>query len=292
MDFKKFFPDQNLNEKNETKEKNNQKISQNQIFDVIANKNYDWYDIIYELIYSEQLDPWDVDIVLLTRRYFERIAELEEADFYISSKVLLAAALLLRIKSEFLLNKHIKTIDEILFEKKEDPKESFTKIDLEEELPILIPKTPLPRLRRVSLEELMNALNKAINTEVRRIKKEINIKRVGILSKVDFPKVERVSLNERIRNIYAKILTFLKKSSENDSNRISYFDSFGKERKSKLDSFLPILYLSNTRKIWLEQENHLGDIWIYLYSYVEKNKEKFFKDIEIEYNEKEKDFKK
>ena len=51
----------------------------------------------YDLINSEQLDPWDIDIVVLTRRYFEKILELEEKataegsetspDFYISSKV-------------------------------------------------------------------------------------------------------------------------------------------------------------------------------------------------------------
>ena len=46
--------------------------------------------------------------------------KLEEADFFISSKVLLAACLLLRIKSEILLNQYIKSIDEILFGKKKN----------------------------------------------------------------------------------------------------------------------------------------------------------------------------
>ena len=39
-------------------------------------------------------------------------------------------------------------------------------------LPSLSPKTPLPRTRKVTLQELMTALDKAMNTEQRRIRKE------------------------------------------------------------------------------------------------------------------------
>jgi chromatin segregation and condensation protein Rec8/ScpA/Scc1 (kleisin family) len=156
---------------------NSEKISQNQLYEVITSRKPDWQAIIYELIDSEQLDPWDIDIVVLTRKYFEKIAELEQADFYVSSKVLLAAALLLRIKSEFLLNKYIKSIDDILFGRKDKPASIFERIEIDEDdLPVLIPKTPLPRQKRITLQELITALNKAIVTESRRIKREVAIK--------------------------------------------------------------------------------------------------------------------
>ena len=93
------------------------------VMQVVVHKNY-LTRSVRKLLNKEpeQLDPWDIDIVKLTSKYFEKIEEMEESDFYISSKVLLAAALLLRIKSEFLLNKHLKDIDEILFGKKEESK--------------------------------------------------------------------------------------------------------------------------------------------------------------------------
>ena len=89
-------------------------VKQDQIHDLLFNREIGWQEIIYDLINTEQLDPWDIDITVLTEGYLQKIQNLEEADFFVSSKVLLAAALLLRIKSEILLNKHIKSIDEIL----------------------------------------------------------------------------------------------------------------------------------------------------------------------------------
>ena len=271
-----------------------EKIGQNQLYDIITSRKPDWQAIIYDLIHTEQLDPWDIDIILLTEKYFERILELEKeitdsdeleiTDFYASSKVLLAAALLLRIKSEFLLNRHIKSIDEILFGKKEDKKYLLNRIEIEEEnLPLLIPKTPLPRARRVTLAELMSALNNAINTESRRIKREVSIKRAQKLSEVDFPKFSRIDLKDRIKHFYAKILVSLKKKAVNPEkhmNKIRYSDLIGKEREEKLASFLPLLHLGNTQKLWLEQEKHLDEIWIYLYNYFNKNKDKFVEDLE------------
>ena len=47
------------------------KIGQTQFYGIITGNKPDWQSIIYELIHTEQLDPWDVDIVVLTQRYFE-----------------------------------------------------------------------------------------------------------------------------------------------------------------------------------------------------------------------------
>ena len=137
----------------EKEEKNN--LKQEQIHDLLFGREIGWQEIIHDLINTEQLDPWDINITLLTNRYLEKIRELEEADFFISSKVLLAAALLLRIKSEILLNKYIKSIDDILFGKTEQKKQVLERIELEEEIPELILRSPIPRFKKVTLKELM-----------------------------------------------------------------------------------------------------------------------------------------
>ncbi len=261
-----------------------EKIGQNQFYDIVTSRKPDWQRIIYELIHTEQLDPWGVDIILLTDKYFEKLAELEETDFYISSKVLLAASLLLRIKSEFLLNKYIKSIDEILFGKKEQEKQVLERIEIDEdEIPILIPKTPLPRAKRVTLAELMTALGKAIDTESRRIRREVNVKRAKKLSEIDFPSFRRIDLKDRIREFYARILTNLRKKTktqEKHLNKVSYSKLAGEEREEKLACFLPLLHLSNSKKLWLEQEAHLDEIWIFLHDYFKKNKDKFVESLE------------
>ncbi len=299
MDFKKFLPEEVDNTKEEIENseiivskilKADEKINQNQFYGIITSKKSDWQNIIYDLIHTEQLDPWDIDILILSKRYFERILELEDdPDFYISSKVLLAASLLLRIKSEFLLNKHIQSIDDILFGKKEETRYVTEKIEIDEDdLPILMPKTPLPRLRRVTLPELMAALNKAINTESRRIKREVAIKRAHKLSQVDIPTFRRIDLKDRIKQFYARILTSLKKNSISDkkeSNKIAYSNLIGTSREEKLATFLPLLHLSNSQRLWLEQEVHLEEIWIYLYEYFNKNSDKFIEELEEDIEE-------
>ncbi|MDD5191996.1 MAG: segregation/condensation protein A [Candidatus Nanoarchaeia archaeon] len=269
--------------------KRSEKIGQNQFYDIVTGRQPDWQAIIYELIHTEQLDPWDINITILTKRYFEKILELEELDFYISSKVLLAASLLVRIKSEFLLSRHIKSIDEILFGKKEENKYVAERIEIDEEdLPLLIPKTPLPRQRKVTLDELMAALNKAINTETRRIKREVAVKRAKKLSEVDFPSFRKVDLKDRIKQFYARVLTSLKRKStgpDKHMNKVGYSELIGKTREEKLASFLPVLHLSNTRKLWLEQEGHLEEIWIYLYEYFKRHPEHFIEDLEKDLEE-------
>ncbi|MFA5174289.1 MAG: segregation/condensation protein A [Candidatus Pacearchaeota archaeon] len=296
MGFEEFLPESNENEEvddslSEDNERTRKldKIGQNQVYDLVTGKQPDWQSIIYDLIHTEQLDPWDVDIVVLTNKYFEKLYELEEqvegeTDFYISSKVLLAAALLLRIKSEFLLNKHIKSIDEILFGKKETKAVIIERINIDEdELPLLIPKTPLPRQRKVTLAELMEALDNAINTESRRIKREVAVKRAHKLSHVDIPQFRKIDLKDRIKQFYARVLTSIKKKAqkpEKHLNKVNYHSLIGTEKEEKLACFLPLLHLSNTRKLWLEQEKHLDDIWIYLYEYFDKNKDSFFEELE------------
>ncbi len=288
-EFEKEVKERELSDIERIETKHCEKIGQEQFYDVITGKQPDWQTIIYDLINSQQLDPWDIDIVILTRKYFEKIMELEEQDFYISSKVLLAAALLLRIKSEFLLNKHIKSIDEALFGKKDDKRYVIEKIQInEDELPLLIPKTPLPRARRITLIELMSALNKAISTESRRIRKEVELKRAKKLSEVDFPTFRKIDLKDRIKHFYAKILTSIKKSSispEKEHNKASYSGLAGIEREEKLACFLPLLHLSNTKKLWLEQGKHLDEIWIFLYEYFDKNRDRFYEEVEIEIEE-------
>lgn len=283
MDFKDFLPENKENETEELVEKV-ERISPNQFYDVISGRNPDWQVMIFELINSEQLDPWDINIIILTKKYFEKIEEMQDADFYISSKILLAAALLLRIKSEFLLNRHIKSIDEILFGKKEENKYVVERIEInEDELPLLIPKTPLSRLKKVTLPELLTALDKAINTESRRIRKEVEVVRAKKLSEIDFPTFRRIDLKDRIKHFYAKILTFLKKKAvdnEKNMNKIGYSNMVGKDKEEKISCFLPLLHLSNTQKLWLEQEKHLDEIYIYLYEYFDKNRDKFLEELE------------
>lgn len=235
--------------------------SQEQIHDLLFSRELGWQEIIYDLINTEQLDAWNIDIIILTNKYLDRVRAMEEADFFISSKVLLAASLLLKIKSEVLLNKYIKSIDEILFGNKPSVKTPLERIELEEEIPELIIKSPIPRFKKVTLQELINSLNKAITTENRRIKKEIINKNAFRQAEISIPK-RKFSVKDKIKEIYSQLFLHLK--DENIKKKISFKELIGDDKEEKIIAFLPLLHLDSQKKIWLDQEIHFDEIFIWL----------------------------
>ncbi|MBM3247227.1 hypothetical protein FJZ17_01645 [Candidatus Pacearchaeota archaeon] len=248
-----------------------------QVYSIINNDDPSWQTIIYDLINSEQLDPWNIDLSNLCKGYLRKIHEMQEADFFVSSKVLLAAALLLRIKSDLLLTKYIREIDNILFKKEEKIEKILERIEIDEDLiPYLSPKTPMPRFKKVTLQELITALDVAIKTEGRRIQKEIEKKQAERLSYVDIPKFRRINIKDRIKNFYAKVLTTFK--NKKGETRLAY-SHFTPSKEEKIACFLPMLHLSNTNKLWIEQENHYSEIYLYLLEVFKKTHPDFDKDL-------------
>ena len=254
-------------------------VKQDQIHDLLFNREIGWQEIIYDLINTEQLDPWNINIIILTDRYLIKIQELEEADFFVSSKVLLAASLLLRIKSEILLDKYIKSIDEILFGKKDSKKYISERIELDEEIPLLIPKSPMPRFRKVTLKELMESLNKAINTENRRIKKEIINKNALIESSFSLPK-KKFNIKSKIKELYTRLILHF--NDEKENKKITFTEFVGNSKEEKIISFSPLLHLENQKKVWMEQEKHFDEIYIWLKEVYLKHNPDPFADLKTE----------
>jgi segregation and condensation protein A len=239
---------------------NKDKINQEQFYELITNNDLGWQAIIFDLVRTEQLDPWNIDIGVLADRYMEVIQKMEEANFFVSSKVLLACALLLRMKSEILVNRDLPMLDEAIYGRKEVRKNEPIRIELDEdELPLLIPKTPMPRSRKVSLQELLKALSQAINTENRRIRKEIRGRQAEKATEMVLPRLNRVPLKDRVKLIYQLIRQRLNK----EVIEMKYSE-LAPSREEKISSFLPVLHLYSETRLHLYQPNHFEDIFLSL----------------------------
>jgi segregation and condensation protein A len=236
------------------------KIGEGQFYNLITGNEVSWQAIIYDLINSEQLNPWDIDIGVLAEKYALVIQQMEEADFYISSKVLLACSLLLRLKSEILSNRYIQELDEAIYGKIEDKKYILERLELDEdEIPILVPKTPMSRYKRVTLQELMGALNKAIETENRRIRKDIKTRQAEKSALVVMPKLDRIPLKDRISMVFERINGHITPNVKHMT-----FSELAPSREEKLISFLPVLHLSNSDKLFLNQPKQFDEIFMRL----------------------------
>jgi segregation and condensation protein A len=249
-------------EKSEVKNVVLDRMSHEHIYNLLLDNEIGWQAILYDLINTERLDPWNLDLAALSQKYLVKIRLLEEANFFISSNIVLAASLLLRIKSEILLDRDIAGLDELLYGKKEEARKSIERMEIDEsELPLIYPRSPMPRAKKVTLAELMSALSHAIKTENRRIRKEIIIRTARRETEVVFPRM-KIRIQDRIRQIYAKILSKVSQRKE----RIPYSDlAFTKEER--IAGFLPVLHLDNQQKVFLQQEKHYEEIYVWLFAH-------------------------
>ncbi len=259
-------------------------VGQEQIHDLLFGERLSWQQIIYDLINTEQLDPWDIDLGVLAGRFLVKVREMEEANFFVSSKVLLAAALLLRIKSEILLHKYLPSLDDILFGREKRKTIVQERLELDEDVPELVPRTPLPRLRKVTLQELMASLGKAINTEQRRIKRIIIDKQREIETGIALPK-KRINVHDKMKEVFESV----KKLFSEKKTKMAFSEIAGLSKEEKIEAFVPLLHLDSQHKVLLEQENHLDEIWIWMKNHYDnvnaEELEKMKREVERELEE-------
>lgn len=237
-----------------------EKAAHDRILDIVVQKDeVTWQNMIYQLVKHENMNPWDVDITKLTKRYLDMLTKLKELDFRVSGKVVLAAAILLKIKSQKLLGDDITELDRLMNPEEGLSEEEFYE-DLEksganpEEIPSLIPRTPQPRKRKVSIYDLMIALQKALEVRDRRILR--NIPSV----KIEIPE-RKIDISKLIASIYTKIEGYFATAAEKLT-----FSHLTKDtsKEEKTHHFIALLHLANVdqRKIDLIQEEHFGEIEI------------------------------
>jgi len=226
-----------------------------------------WQALIMGLVKEEGMDPWDIDVSLLTKRYIQALKKIKEMNLRVSGKVLLAAALLVRIKSTRLVGEDLMAFDQMLAsgEQSDDllyegedgsyytEEQMKKKLEAEKDFR-LVPRTPQPRKRKVSVVDLIEALEQALHVKRRRVLRqdEDGEHRMRIPEKA-------VDLSTVMDELYRQIEEYL--SGEDD---LFFHDLCPEDstKQEKVFTFLPLLHLATGRKIDLHQKVHFGEIGI------------------------------
>ncbi len=220
-----------------------------------------WQTILYDLVKKEGMDPWDVDISRIAQGYIELVKTLEEHDFRLSGKVLLAAAILLKMKSSKMVNEEIGELDRLI--KGEEPtddllfEEPDNYADEREDTrgASLIPRTPQPRTRKVSIFDLVKALEKALEVKHRRVH--------NAMPPAPLPQMKKMKdITLLIRIIYGKIKVFFGAEPKGKLTFNQLVPS--QEKDDKVHTLIPLLHLSQQRKVDLSQEQPFGEIGVSL----------------------------
>lgn len=208
-------------------------------------------EILVKLAQDGEIDPWNIDIVDVTDKFFRHVEKMERMDLRISGRTLHYAAILLRMKSNALVEVPVVEDDSWIddFE--------FFEVD---EYPI--PRPPVRRHshRSVTLNELIMELEKAEVVERRRsvrnrTKEDLQLNRhtteqvLGIAHEEDIE--GRV---KDLRTILAELLY--------DRNYISLAEILTGDRSNKLMTYISLLFLANMKEVWLEQEELFGELYI------------------------------
>ncbi|MFH1770251.1 MAG: ScpA family protein [archaeon] len=238
----------------------NQEQPHDRIFNILFKEDeLTWQNIIYDLVRTEEMDPWNINISLIAEKFLEKLKTFKEMDFRISGKIVLASSMLLKMKSTRLLETDLIAFDSILTASEEETMDYLEELGDEvgrekSELPKIRPRIPQPRKRKVSVFDLVEALEQALEVENRR-KSYItpNIK-------TEVPKKTR-EITLVIKDVYDKIVSFFSKSTD----KLSFEELIPSDSKEdKVFTFIPLLHLDTQQKIDMRQKEHFGDIHIYL----------------------------
>ncbi len=229
---------------------------QDKLYDMLMQKDeITWQTLIQELVKSEEMDPWDIDVSVLTNKYIETVRMLKEMNFFISGKVLLASAILLKIKSNKLVSEEIPHLESLIFPPEPQEEEYFEEEKPEYIIPDLAIKTPQSRKRRVSVNDLVSALHKALEVNHRRVMRKVAERNFRI---PEIPQ-KKIDISKLIKDVYHRIKSFFQRKEHVTFSKLIPSES----KDDKIKTFIPLLHLHHQEKIIIEQKEPFGEIDIY-----------------------------
>jgi chromatin segregation and condensation protein Rec8/ScpA/Scc1 (kleisin family) len=218
-----------------------------------------WEGVLERL--TSDMDPWDIDLAILARRYRDYVQALRELEFEIPGRMVLTCSILLRMKSDDLLAMERPTDRDGLVAELEDA--------IEQELETWeIPSDPdafyLPVLRRprrqVTLLDLRDALAAAMKVSRRRAERMIERADLDDVDPFDNYEIGGTDFSDRLRVLFEKIVNLL-----SGRRVLSFFRLLDRgDAGERVERFFEVLHLTAEGQISCSQKEFLGDILIRL----------------------------
>jgi len=210
----------------------------------------EWKEILVDVVKNQNLDPWDIDLSLISQKYLEQVKELKKLNLKVSANVVLASSILLRYKSDSWVLTQEEAIIPIMI-----PDEIYSEPIVPQLESVLRTTT-----RKVSLEELIAAMEDIMSKEKKKAERQNRLlERIvpdSLLEMAadseDFEKKLKESLEDIKKNI--------------DEENLVLFSDLLENRTSAdvINCLIPVLHLANDGKIAVWQEKAFGEIFIHL----------------------------
>ncbi len=205
-------------------------------------------EILIDLVISDELDPWDIDISDIANRFIEEVKKMQKLNLRLSGKTLLASSILLRMKSDSLIPKEEPPFEE------EFNWDYMSDGAPEDIIPIGAPVRRRAE-RKTTLFELIEALQRALSEEM--IRK--NFPKEGRpRPKIIIP-IDEETIKERMTKIYDMIQKLTKKKKV-----VKFSDLLSGKREDIIEVLVALLYLDSQRRINIWQKELFDEIFITL----------------------------
>ena len=209
-------------------------------------------ELLLEMTKSGTISPWEVDIVEVTDRFLAEVDRMENLNLKISARTLLYAAMLVKMKSELLMDEEDE--DNLI-----EPLERVLQIADES----ILDEYPLPRppfrrkvKRRVSLDELIDELKRSERKVILKTPRKSPKRDEETVPLVDLSHDE--NLQETVEHIGQKITSMYGVGEKFSFNElVKKIDNF-----SKVFIFLSLLFLATDEKVSLYQEEVFGELYV------------------------------
>ncbi len=229
-------------------------------------------DLLLHLIEKNKVDIFDIPIVLITEQYLDYVSRMDTRDMDLMSEFLVMAATLVKIKSKMLLPR-----EETESEEEEDPRQELVERLLEYKMYKYVSFELKDRqfdAARVFFKE------PSIPDEIKNYKEEVDFDE--LLSDVTLSKLQNIFYSvmqkqvdkiDPIRSKFGEI----EKEDINIEDQMLFVENYARRHKSFsfrklletgsgkgyiIVTFLSILEMMKTGKLYIEQEDIFGDIRI------------------------------
>jgi segregation and condensation protein A len=208
-----------------------------------------WKDILLDLMSTNSIDPWDIDLISLSDAFIKKVREMERMDFAIEANIILAASILLKYKSNYL--KLLSYQSEL----NEFPADVAAEGAVEE-IPELTLSSRIPPRRQITMEELMQEMESIIKYDAE-----------------DRPHIPRGSITEvmdlelaghDIDHDLEHVMKIVKENTDSEGWSLFSRISDPSDVQKTVYTLLCLLYLVQMGSLDLKQDKLFGEIFIYM----------------------------
>ena len=231
-------------------------------------ENEEPISILVKMVKDGLVDPWNIDIADLTDKFLTELEARREMNLRVSGLTIFYLSVLLRLKAEVLDEPEPEDEEEEFpYEEYEDDdggSRAFSQIEmLDREIDRRIKRKDV-RKRHTNLYELIKQLRLAEKSERRRQRRQKLIDSEDELFAPDTEDVVGIAHDENYEELAEEIYEFVARNPEARDTGVSLLEICAAFHWPLYLVYLPCLFLVQSGRVDLEQEELFGDLWVVL----------------------------